>query len=59
MKITNAIDISGIPPRQQKNSEQHTLSETTQSAELERQDKISVSMAIADKVKRLIRRKIH
>lgn len=54
MKITNAIDISGMPPREPKNSEQQTLSETTQSqsSELEHQDKISVSMAIADKVKR-------
>jgi hypothetical protein len=53
MKITNAIDISGMPPREQKNSEQRTLSETTQSQsnELEHQDKISGSMAIADKVK--------
>lgn len=54
MKITNALDIAGMPPREQKNNEQQTLSETTQSqsSELEPQDKISISMAIADKVQK-------
>ncbi len=53
MRITNAADISGIPPREQKDSEQQTLS-----SELEEQEeKLNISMAIADKV--IMGEKIH
>lgn len=49
MKITNALDIAGIPPRPQR--EQETLAPTTTTQALtEQQDNINFSMAIADKV---------
>jgi hypothetical protein len=49
MKITNALDIAGIPPRPQR--EQETLAPTQ--ALTEQQDNINFSMAIADKVREI------
>lgn len=45
MKISNALDIAGIPPRTERLNEQQTLSVATQS-----DPSSDIPMAIADKV---------
>ena len=53
MKLSNTLDIAGIPPRSERQENNEQISSSVQQTELEQS--IDISMAIADKVCVLIR----